>query len=360
MELNYGRVSITNALYIADDIILDLQLLVERILSLTAFRPLVMADVRSLLRNERASRRINHLQASYSSTGTLSCRTCQIPLKSESLWDLHLKSAPHLKRLRQSAEGPTHGAMTSRKRKADDGDNSEDLRKRPKAKNEVPEGFFDEGVQVDEVEDTQTTQAETSLATPIITATTEDTTPSIPAESKVEGPDLPPGFFDNTTSGPTPVSVALEPTSTVDESEWAAFEADVARLATPPPRPSALTAEATITAAPLTAAEIAARSLEEASIQARERREAELEGEKEDASRRLEEEFDEMEELEARVRRLREKREEIRRRQEEGISVAESTVGVKDTLGVRAANVVGDEVREDEEDEDDWEEWGMR
>ncbi|MCJ1316281.1 hypothetical protein MMC15_001602 [Xylographa vitiligo] len=315
-----------------------------------------MADVRTLLRNERASRRINHPQASYSSAGTLSCRTCQIPLKSESLWDLHVKSAPHLKRLKQIAEGATHGAMTSRKRKAEDGNSDEDLRKRSKARNGVPEGFFDEGVQVDEVEETQNGPVEAPLATPALTTNTDEPIPSIPVESKVPDPDLPPGFFDDSTPTGLPASAADITTPAVDESEWAAFEADVARLAAPPPQPSALTAEATISAAPVTAAEIAARSREEASIQAKERREAELEGEKEDASRRLEEEFDEMEELELRVRRLREKREEIRRRREEGIGVTESTEGVRHAL---SEEVVID-VEDEDEGEDDWDEWGMR
>ncbi|MCJ1282421.1 hypothetical protein MMC26_001744 [Xylographa opegraphella] len=315
-----------------------------------------MADVRTLLRNERASRRINHPQASYSSGGTLSCRVCQIPLKSESLWDLHVKSAPHLKRSKQIPEGVTYGAMASRKRKADDDENGEDLRKRSKAKNGLPGGFFDQGVQVDESEETQDGQAEAPLGESARTTNTEETIPSIPVEPKVPDPELPPDFFDDPNSAGVPVSAADATTPAVDESEWAAFEADVARLTTPPPQPSALTAEATISAAPLTAAEIAARSREEASIQAKERREAEIEGEKEDASRRLEEEFDEMEELESRVRRLREKREEIRRRREEGIGVADSTGGKTSGLGDEMVNVVVEE----DEDEDDWDEWEMR
>jgi len=317
---------------------------------------LVMADVRSLLRNERASRRINHPQASYSSAGTLSCKTCQIPLKSDSLWDLHLKSAPHLKRLKQTTEGATHGVMTSRKRKADDEDNSEDLRKRSKAKNELPEGLFDEGVQVDKATETQDSPIEPPLANTVLTTKTEDAVPSIPVEPKVPDPNLPTDFFDEFPPTGQSASVVNATTPSIDESEWAAFEADVARLATPPPQPSALTAEATITAAPLTAAEVAARSREEASTQAKERREAEMEGEKEDASRRLEEEFDEMEELEARVRRLREKREEIRRRREEGIGVAESTEEMRKAPSEGVANGMKDE---EDEDDDDWDDWGM-
>ena len=54
-----------------------------------------MADVRALLRSERAVRRISHPQAQYSSSGALSCRVCLLPLKAESLWELHIRSKQH-------------------------------------------------------------------------------------------------------------------------------------------------------------------------------------------------------------------------------------------------------------------------
>ena len=145
----------------------------------------------------------------------------------------------------------------------------------------------------------------------------------------------------------------------IDEDEWAAFERDIA---TPPDPglPSALTAEATIKAAPITAAELAAQSQAEANSQSKERREAEIEGEKEDAARALEEEFDEMEGLEERVRRLRELREELRKKQ-----ARERDGGGKVDDGIEKGG--GDEKDEldeasDDEDEEDvdvgWGPWG--
>lgn len=97
---------------------------------------------------------------------------------------------------------------------------------------------------------------------------------------------------------------------TIDEDEWAAFEREVA---TPPPTTSVLTSEATIRAAPLSAAEIAAQEREEENLHKKERMEAVVEGEREDAARRLEDEFEEMAGLEEKVRRLREQREELRK-----------------------------------------------
>jgi len=320
-----------------------------------------MADVRSLLRNERASRRIAHPHAAYSTTGNLSCSICHVQLKSESLWGTHLKSAQHISNLEKLRAATTNGSLRSRKRKADNDDEDEDLRKRAKPKNGLPEGFFDEdskaggGEAVAEVgEENKFTGA------PIVTDSVNFRPQLIPIQPS-PNLGLPPGFFDPSTKGAPTTSTAQ---STIDEDEWAAFERDVA---TPPPETSAvtaLTAAATITAAPLTAAEIAAKSREEASIQTKERREAEVEGEKEDAARRLEEEFDDMEELGERVKRLREKREEIRRRREETLEAGadgnEGMVGIVE--GDEQVGVDEMEENEDDEDEEDdeWDTWAMR
>src|SRR5271156_4092529 len=64
-----------------------------------------MADVRSLLRNERNARRISHPHATYSTTGTLVCLVCHIQLKSESLWNGHLRSTQHAMRLQRIRDG---------------------------------------------------------------------------------------------------------------------------------------------------------------------------------------------------------------------------------------------------------------
>ncbi|MCJ1253470.1 hypothetical protein MMC24_001282 [Lignoscripta atroalba] len=331
-----------------------------------------MTDVRSLLRNERASRRITHPQVTYSTTGTLVCLVCHIQLKSESLWDSHLKSKQHAMRLQRIRDGTlgrppgapesingTNGTVgNNKKRKADD--EIGDIGKRVKAANVLPEGFFDgdgNGVAEPEHEDEAIPEEEAVVVSlPETIQEVERTPPEKPSISS----GLPARFFDASSKG----AVSPRIINTVDEGEWAAFERDVA---TPPPEPltaSALTAAATISAAPLTAAEIAARSREEASTQTKERREAELEGEKEDAARQLEAEFDEMEELEERVRRLREKREEIRKRRKEN--------GIVDAAGESSAGSVPDRIREndhiddgdgdadDDDDDEDWDNWGLR
>lgn len=107
--------------------------------------------------------------------------------------------------------------------------------------------------------------------------------------------------------------------ATVDEDEWAAFERDIAAF---PPEPSgqsaldAIKSGGTISAAPMTADEVAAQVQEERTR--RSRREEEIAEEKEDAAQALEEEFDEMEELEQRAKRLREMRERLREQQAMG------------------------------------------
>src|SRR5579871_6145986 len=142
-----------------------------------------MADVRSLLRNERNARRISHPHATYSTTGTLVCLVCHIQLKSESLWNGHLRSAQHamrLQRIRDGTLGRPPGAPApepqqpedsrkgevgdsesadgenveidgsslskSNKRKADQG---EEIAKKKSKVGALPEGSFDDGVRKD-------------------------------------------------------------------------------------------------------------------------------------------------------------------------------------------------------------------
>ena len=288
-----------------------------------------MTDVRSMLRNERVSRRISHPQATYSTTGTLVCLVCHIQLKAESFWGKHLRSGQHAMRLQRIRDGtlgrppgapppppdeseeedndqindsnptntsnPAAGGVAanisngngSRKRKADD--DGEDLRKQARADNAPADTL--------EQDAAKTNGKNRVFARPkkvrIIenSATVASRLPAEPTEEEYEA--LHPSNPETTNTQ-------------VDEDEWAAFERDVA---TPPDSPSskptALTAAASIVAAPLTAAEIAAQSREQASLQAKEKREEEVEGEKEDAARRMEEEFEEQAELEERVGKLR-------------------------------------------------------
>ncbi|KAG8532838.1 uncharacterized protein KY384_002716 [Bacidia gigantensis] len=298
-----------------------------------------MTDVRSLLRSERASRRIDHPNASYSATGTLECNVCHIPIKSDSdVWNKHLKSTQHVmraERLRVSQNFPPQrpdstnqahitSLTTTKKRKAIDEDD-EDTRKRTRPVVRLSRGLFADQVEA-KSQNTHPTTNEQSL-------------PAKPLPQNPPTTEIPPAQLQDP----------------VDEAEWAAFEREVA---TPPPSmlapnaPSALTTDATITAAPISAAELAAQQKEEERTTGKERREAEIEAEKEDAARALEDEFDEMEGLEERVRRLREKREELRRRRGSEIKKEK-----KEEMSERVG--IGGEEAEEESSEEDFDGWGF-
>ncbi|KAJ4418285.1 hypothetical protein N0V82_005676 [Gnomoniopsis sp. IMI 355080] len=70
-----------------------------------------MSDARSLLRQQRAARRIQHPHVQYSAPGKLSCTICQEPIKSEALWDAHTRSVAHRQRLLASAKEPREPAV---------------------------------------------------------------------------------------------------------------------------------------------------------------------------------------------------------------------------------------------------------
>lgn len=306
-----------------------------------------MADVRSMLRNERVARRLNHPHLTYSTTGTLVCLVCHIQLKSEALWNKHLDSNQHamrLQRIRDNTLGRPPGAPPplentdeqllettngSKKRKADD--TNGDTRKKPKPANGVPAGFFDEEALYQD----QSSDSEPQDLSKVQPRRLSDDLPASSNRPASNGRD----------QNPTPPTTA-EP-ATVDEDEWAAFERDVA---TPPPEPSALTVEATISAAPMSAAELAAQSREQANLQKKSIREVELEGEKEDAARQMEEELDEMAGFDERVKRLREKREQLRL-----LNAASQRMKHDDSDG----GGEGDDEHEDEEEDEDADEFDL-
>lgn len=317
-----------------------------------------MADVRSLLKNERATRRIDHPQAFYTATGTLECSVCKSPIKSDiEAWNKHLKSPQHAmraERLRVGTKQPSilpaqnvaaaisvKPSNGGKKRKAHDDGDEEDARKRTR-----PE----------DIDSSKLTRRKVSSEEP------SETDPKPP----IRPVDVP-------HPSPTQVTVPPPPPASkesVNEDEWAAFEATLARPSSPSPPPNTtamtvLTAGATVSAAPVTAAQLAAQSSEEASLQNKERREAEVEGEKEDAARQLEEEFAEMEELEERVRRLRQQREKLRLKSlegaEQGKSVdSERKEAIEETATDVTATVVEMEESEDDEYFDMWGGWGRR
>ncbi|KAI4273684.1 MAG: hypothetical protein LQ337_004451 [Flavoplaca oasis] len=319
-----------------------------------------MTSARSMLRDERANRRIAHRHLTYSTTGTLICQVCRTQIKTEALWGKHLESTQHttnLQRIRESvAKAPalvqdSKRGNGSKKRKAEDDSSDDDTRKRTKGQD--PSDLVE--------------RKESNVAFPDSThldhRLTKDRNqkieviqtqpPTTDPESKPDG-----GPFNTPAEPPDP------PNNPIDEDEWAAFQREVA---SPPPETSAFTATADISAAPMTASELAAQSREEASRQAKERMEAAVEGEKEDAARQMEEELDEMAELEDRVRKLREKRELLRvqrtmEKGEDGISIGEKVPPdeVMDNNIAEAEEGSHDDTDDDDDDDDDnkWGIWG--
>jgi len=281
-----------------------------------------MADVRSLLRNERASRRVNHPHANYSDSGKLSCAVCNIQIKTESLWENHIKSPQHNARLEHLRANPPPAPAQARKRKA--GEDEDQDRKRVKAVpgGFVPEGFFDPAEEGAEEDVNEGEDADTAPALSI--------------------PDAP-------VAESQPVASAPPPAPDVNEDEWAAFEREMA--ATQTTALPIISASATISAAPVTAEELAAQAREELSAQ-RTAREAELEADTEDAAVALQQEFDEMEELDERVRRLREKREALRLSKQHD-TLPDAPASMVDALQQDNTIQNNDEEDEDEDDEDD-------
>lgn len=63
-----------------------------------------MADVRALLRQQRAARRITHPLATYSDAGKLLCTLCRDQIRAEAHWDAHLLGEKHKKLLAAASE----------------------------------------------------------------------------------------------------------------------------------------------------------------------------------------------------------------------------------------------------------------
>ncbi|KAF2009620.1 hypothetical protein BU24DRAFT_428517 [Aaosphaeria arxii CBS 175.79] len=249
-----------------------------------------MADVRSLLRQERASRQ----QA----------------------------TRPQ----RQSAAPAS--APISRKRKAVGDTAEERKRTRTEAAAGVPAGFFDSGVAADD-----NISTEVAPEVPTSTSAQED----VPSSETIA---------NDASNQPFQTTVPAHPPVSAPDEDLDAFLEEMEQTPAPAPhvKPSTFGA-AVIEAAPMTAAEIAAQAREEQSAQ-REKREEEVEAEKEDADRALQDEFEEMEGLEERVRTLREKREALRKlAKAEEVMVVESNQASQDD---------DESASEDEDDWDDW------
>ncbi|CAG8935075.1 unnamed protein product [Penicillium salamii] len=179
-------------------------------------------------------------------------------------------------------------------------------------------------------------------------------------EDDVAGPEPPLDEDQATSPSVTNLAEQQKPTTeqqpqstSVDEDEWAAFEREVAEPSRAPQPPAAIVAEATISAAPITAEEIAAQQ-KKAKESAARSREAELEGEREDAARLMEEEFDEMEQLEERVRRLKQQREALRKTRAEDQTPTEP----EPAPGLEQEEAESES--EDGDDDEEWDEWRFK
>lgn len=150
---------------------------------------------------------------------------------------------------------------------------------------------------------------------------------------------------------------------TVNEDEWAAFEREVAAPTRVPQAPAAIAAPATISAAPVSAEELAEQQ-QHADERKGPTREAEVEGEREDAARSLEAEFDEMDQLEERVKALKQRREELRKKRavdnanpEEQQTEKQSTQPSAEPKGEPAPADDSSDDDDDDQDEYDWDNW---
>ncbi|KAK3332811.1 hypothetical protein B0T19DRAFT_416545 [Cercophora scortea] len=392
-----------------------------------------MADVRALLRQQRAARRIDHPHAAYSDVGKLLCTVCHEHVKAESLWDGHVRSPGHRQRLQalsqqlgaaasiteKPAAPPSENAdhSTSHKRKLDEDDDDDDDMEDETAQEEAvrrkrsrpdmtlgddtghhktnfhngkpltpPETRRQSATPTLGVEMQMPSRPATPVAvrgdgsgssngsaggtpgtapvgrSPLIPhdAATSTST-SQPQQPKAAPTSQPP---NTTTSAPTSqaqqpptaAAAAVEAAQTIDEDEWAAFEADLVHGT------AHAQTDAVISAPAMTAAELAAKSEEEETAKRRTAADIEMEDEREDAAQALESEFEVMEELEARARKLRERREALRVLHRDGGEVGSSSSSSsgrgKGSAGIALGkeNLAGGAQGEEEEEEDDDEE----
>ncbi|PHH78389.1 hypothetical protein CDD80_6946 [Ophiocordyceps camponoti-rufipedis] len=344
-----------------------------------------MADARSLLRQQRAARRIQHPHAAYSEAGKLLCTLCRQQVKAEGLWEKHLLSDGHKERVLRVREGEekdvvvvvaaataTASNPTLKRRldqsdalddNEDDQDNhpAEDTLRRKRSKMDV----------VSPVD-----ALRSSVASPPSLTRRHSTTPSQGVELQIPSRPATPSHRDTPSSTASGAAAPrrragsnLTPTAApqVDESEWAAFEADVAVDA------AQYDQDAVISAPAMTADESAAAAAAAASgnlnNEGKTKADADIEDEREEAARAMEDELQDMHELEERVKRLKEKRDALRKRSDSQAKdqpapdrpMHEHGAGTDDD-GSRRGDVVSqsngtleeDDDEDDDDDDDDW------
>lgn len=304
-----------------------------------------MADVRALLAAERQSRRINHPALTYTKSGALICNICQLNVKSESLWEGHLRSANH----KRNAKTPQEAPSKSLKRRRDDDDEDQeqenhaprpdadlDRRKMPKSR---AVSLAERQAQVTFQENPEIIPALPPMPPPL--AAESDPPAEIVEQMEEATPALKPAL-SSTPNNPA-----------IDEDEWAAFERDMAPLADAP-QPTAGAAPAaidysaaTISAAPVSAAQLAEQQAEDK----RKLAELSVEDEQEDERGRMEEEFEIMEDMEERVRKLKEMREKLRA----GVGASDATMQAVEVEAPAPLEVAGsgEDMKKGEDSEDD-------
>lgn len=340
-----------------------------------------MADVRSLLRQQRAARRIEHPTAAYTEAGRLLCTLCREQIKAETLWDSHVQGEDHRRRLRSAdeADGQARGdaaAGSKQKRKLDaDGEDAEmaDAVRRKRSRGYMTEAGHTNGSDREAGKEGATEQSSSKEATltPPALARRTSTTPSqgvelqIPSRPATPGgaPPVPSQAAGPTTSLPSRqashLAAADRPSSAaaqVDEAEWEAFQADIAAISAPYDR------DAVISAPAMTAEESAAAAAAEAQTEGSRKPQADvdIEDEREEATRAREDEFEEMQELEERVKRLKEKREALRKRGESHGQASPQEKAEEAAVADGDAEEEDEEDEEDDEDEDDWDGFRFR
>ncbi|KAK7934633.1 hypothetical protein PG985_000128 [Apiospora marii] len=374
-----------------------------------------MSDARSLLRAHRAANRIEHPHAAYSDAGKLLCKLCHEAIKSESLWDGHLRSAAHRQKLTalqqssstsstsrpaaaptETTENATTNTITTttttinhkRKHGADEDDIDMDEAEgtaaaagedaaRMKKKSRTDTGSTEAGERASNTPPSLTRRTSNAPEKGVeIAIPSRPATPQLNGRSPLIGSGSEHSSTPNTSHGAKGPTSAAAPTTTtstntaaatqksIDEAEWALFEAEIANDAEPtPPPPSAVpnpnNGDAVISAPALTADQVAAKSQEEEHERRKLRFDAEIADEREDATRALEDEFDEMEELEARVRKLKEKREELRKGSMASLRAAAAVDGGsgKTKAAGKENGGLAEESEEDDDEEDDEEDF---
>lgn len=278
-----------------------------------------MADVRSMLREQRQARRTAHPHASYTSDGKLLCNLCETTVK-EAAWQGHLHSTQHTLRQTRAQEAAVSRSEngTAKKRKASTIDSPSPEQK----KKSKPTVTF--ATPVDEHESRD--------------AELKDLTS--PADAEVQPTKMSPKKDVQEQEG-------------ADAADMEAFERELQEMEASMAKDR--TEGVTISAAPMSAEEVAAQAREEQSAQ-RGKRDAEIEGEREDAARLLEDEFEEMEGLEERVKRLREKREALRKGPE---GSSDEQIEQNEENHVAASGDAAGDTDEEDEDDEDYDSWNF-